>query len=115
MRMRKLLVHSIAALSGLAGCAGLVVLWNVSSATSAAAVEVADLKEQLKSGLLVRRPEEHLFIDRVVRMVEQDRLPVDLVKSVFQWARKKKKNTPFPYFEKALRLRAAELGISIDE
>ncbi len=90
-----------------------VLILNVPQDNSAAAVEVADLKDQLKNGLQARRPEEHAFIDRVVQMVRNDDLPMDLVKSTFQWARKSKKPYPFPYFERALRLRAAEIGIEI--
>ncbi len=115
MRLWKLLLRCAVVLGGVVGGAGLAALRDATPTHQAAAVEVADLKDQLKSGLFVRRPEEHAFIDRVVRMVEQERLPVDLVKSVFQWARKQKKRYPFPYFERALRLRAAELGLSIDE
>jgi hypothetical protein len=80
--------------------------------TITAAEEVAPLKDQLKNGLEARRPEDRLFCDRVAQMVEESRLPVELVKGTFQWARRKKPY-PFPYFERALRLRAAELGIQI--
>ena len=49
-------------------------------------------------------------------MVEDDDLPMPLVKSTFQWARKKAKykNYPFPYFEFALRERARRIGIVIE-
>jgi hypothetical protein len=81
--------------------------------TITAAEETAPLNEQLKNGLQARRPEDRLFCERVAQMVENNQLPVDLVKGTFQWARTRKKPYPFPYFEKALRLRAAELGIEI--
>ncbi len=76
------------------------------------AIEVADLQDQLESGLRARLPAEFAFIRRVVNLVETDRLPLDLVVSTFQWARRHKRY-PFPYFERALRTRAARLGIAI--
>jgi hypothetical protein len=48
-------------------------------------------------------------------LVENDKLPVKTVKAVFQWARDKgaKNNYPFPYFQRALKIRAKKLGIVI--
>jgi len=76
-------------------------------------VDVADLKDQLKNGLRVRRPGDLAFIDTVVEQVELGRLPLPLVKSTFQWARTKMIRYPFPYFAKALRIRAGKLGIKL--
>jgi hypothetical protein len=78
----------------------------------ATAAQVADLQEQLEFGLKTRRPAEIAFIARVVTLVEQDRLPLALVKSTFQWARPKQPR-PFPYFERAMRIRAARIGVQI--
>jgi hypothetical protein len=88
-------------------------LWHEPADQRAGAEEIADLKDQLKNGLQARRPEDRAFLDRVAKMVESDQLPVELVKSTFQWARTRKKPYPYPYFEKALKLRAAELGITV--
>ncbi|MBW3600096.1 MAG: hypothetical protein KY475_22840 [Planctomycetes bacterium] len=105
----------------LAGSALAAGLWHSTGAEPAAAQEaqeaqeIAELKEQLKNGLLVERPEDQAFIDRVVRMVKEKRLPVELVKSTFQWARLRKKPYPFPYFKRALEIRAGERGIKIDQ
>ena len=41
-------------------------------------VDVADLKDQLKNGLRVRRPGDLAFIDTVVEQVEMGRLPLPL-------------------------------------
>jgi hypothetical protein len=76
-------------------------------------IDVADLKDQLKNGLRVRRPGDLAFIDKVVELVEGGRLPVSLVKGTFQWARTKTTRYPFPYFAKALRIRAGKLGIKL--
>jgi len=79
------------------------------------AVEVADLKEQLENGLKARLPADFAFISKVVTLVEQDKLPLNMVKAVFQWSRKKgaANNYPFPYFQRALKIRAKKLGIVI--
>jgi hypothetical protein len=71
-----------------------------------------DLRETLEAGLRARRPEEFAFIGRVVAMVERGDLPLSLVQSTFQWARKKR---PYPYvfFERGLKRRAAALGIPV--
>ena len=96
----------------LVGEAALTVNTSVSSGSRATAADVADLSDQLEGGLRARLPREFAFIGRVVRMVEGRRLPLDLVMSTFQWARRKKPY-PFPYFERALRTKAARRGIAI--
>jgi hypothetical protein len=83
------------------------------TAVSPIGVQVADLQEQLENGLQARLPAEFAFIARVVMKVQQNQLPLELVKGTFQWSRGKKPY-PFPYFERALRLRAARLGIALD-
>ena len=78
----------------------------------ASAATVADLQDQLVSGLKVRRPVDFAFIARVVTLVEQDRLPLSLVLSTYQWARPKTPR-PFPYFVRGLRIRAARIGVQL--
>jgi hypothetical protein len=75
-------------------------------------VTLPTLKQQLQIGLLARTPDEQAFVDEVVSMVNSGELPLSLVQSTFLWARRHK---PYPmqYFERALRVRANELGISI--
>ena len=75
-------------------------------------VQVANLKQQLEAGLRIQRPQDFAFIDRIVVMVENKQLPLDMVKSTFAWARKKEAY-PFIYFERGLQARAARRGISI--
>jgi len=76
---------------------------------------VADLHQQLKSGLKARRPVEFTFIAKVVTMVENDELPLDLVMSTFIWTRNnpQAREYPFVYFQQALRERAKKQGISV--
>jgi hypothetical protein len=75
--------------------------------------KVGDLKEQIKSQLRPRSPREFAFLDRVVDMVEKDQLPLRIVKATFNWARKKHRRYRFPYFQRALQIEAAKLGIKV--
>ena len=99
----------------------LVVLFAAQAATgaqtigrrrSSSSARIATLKEQLESGLRARRPTEFAFIQRVVDQVDRGELPRSLVQSTFQWARRKKPY-PYPFFERALKIRAARLGIVV--
>ena len=74
---------------------------------------VADLQDQLENGLKARLPNEFAFIDVVVQRVEARQLTSGEVKSVFQWARRKNKHTPFPYFQRAMRIIAARKGVDL--
>ena len=74
---------------------------------------VADLQDQLESGLKARRPVEFAFIGRVIERVEARQLTVGEVTSVFQWARRKNKHIPFPYFQRAIRIIAARKNVEL--
>ena len=79
---------------------------------SASATEVADLQTQLERKLRVYTPREKQFVADVVNLVQQDQLPLSLVTALMRWA-SPKRPYPFAYFEKALRLQAAKIGVSI--
>lgn len=74
---------------------------------------VASLRDQLRSGLKARRDVEFKFIDEVVQLVKTKKLPVKLVMETFQYARNKRTKYPFQYFQRALVLRAARLGVTL--
>lgn len=76
---------------------------------------VPALKDQLAKGLQARRPEEFAFIDKVVKLVEQERLSADLVRSSFLYVRKTRKDRKYlvAIFEQVLRARAAQAGIEL--
>ena len=74
---------------------------------------VASLRDQLKAGLRARRDVEFKFIEDVVKLVEQRKLPVKLVVETFRYARRKRTGYPFQYFQRALALRAARVGVTI--
>lgn len=85
----------------------------------------ATLNELLRSILKCRRPEEFAYVNLVTAKVDSGQLPVALVLSMMQWARKRsrqevenhRRNTdiPFPYFQQGMHLRAAEIGVNLPE
>lgn len=72
----------------------------------------ASLKETLMYGLRPRTPDDEAFIDMVVAKTDAKVLPLDLVVSTYRYA-KNKRPFPFPYFERALRVRARQIGIEL--
>jgi hypothetical protein len=80
--------------------------------TTSGGATVPTLKDQLKTGLLARTPDENAFVDEVVQMVDDGDLPLSLVNSTFLWARRKQ---PYPmqYFIQALKARAKAQGITL--
>lgn len=70
------------------------------------------LKDTLDAGLKARLPTEFEFVDRVVRMVDHGRIPLEMVQSTFLWARKKRIHQ-FQYFEHGLRMRAEQAGVQL--
>ncbi|MDA0659049.1 MAG: hypothetical protein O2931_13775 [Planctomycetota bacterium] len=75
--------------------------------------KVANLKDQLEKGLKARRPEEFAYIGYIHSLVESGDLPVKLVLETFHWSRRQDPHFPFPYFQRAIRVRAARAGITI--
>jgi len=68
--------------------------------------------ETMRSALRTATPEEDGFIDYVLDLVDEGRLPLSLVESTFQWARKKPRHR-FQYFRFGLIVRAAQQGIEL--
>ena len=81
------------------------------AADRAAAATALDA-EKMKAALVTAKPEENGFVDRVVAMTKQGQLPVSLVESTFQWARKRPQYR-FQFFKRALIVRAAKIGINL--
>jgi len=75
------------------------------------AQDIPDLQTRLERGLKATRPNELAFIARVVRLVDDERLPLGLVNSTYKWAVGKR--PPMPYFEQAMRVRAARFGVRL--
>lgn len=85
---------------------------NTAVADAIVSIDIADLRSRLEKDLLARLPSDFAFVDRVIELVEQGTLPLNLVNRMYLWARKKPKNQ-FQYFERALRIQASQLGIEI--
>ncbi len=72
------------------------------------------LESRLTTGLKARRPEDVEFVERVAEMVRAGQLPAKVVDSTFLWAIRRGRSYPFPAFQRALRIQADRLGITID-
>jgi len=77
-------------------------------------LNTAELRDQLTYGLRVAFPEQQVFVDQVVAKVEAGELSRAMVNVVYVWAKKRKPNIPFPYFEYVMRLLAEKRGISFE-
>ena len=80
-----------------------------------ASTDVAGLKDTLEKGLRAQFPQDLAFIAKVVMMVDNNELPLDVVIGTYDWVRKNRsyKKYLMPYFEQVLRSRAAQLGVQI--
>ena len=72
----------------------------------------ANLQQRLESGLKARLPSEFAFIRRVVQLVDEGKLPEDVVQAAFNWARERRPY-PYQYFVRAIRELAARRGVRI--
>jgi hypothetical protein len=88
---------------------------SVSAKADVVRVNVANLQQQLESGLRARTKADFAFIKKVVAMVSADTLPLSLVKGTFQWTRKNPEAQKYPliYFQRALRERAKKIGVTV--
>jgi len=77
--------------------------------------QVANLKDTLEKGLKCRLDREFRFVDRVVIAVDNGQLPEKTVLEMFSYARRKNQHRPFVYFERGLIIRAAQLGVILEE
>jgi hypothetical protein len=94
-----------------AGVASLLVLVFLMTSTTPGATPRLDAAT-IKAALRTAQPEEDGFVDRVVALVNQRKLPYKLVYSTFLWARAKPRHK-FQYFKRALILRAARIGVRL--
>ncbi len=90
-------------------CVVMAIGWIWAQQATAAVQLDAD---KIKVALRTVTPDEEAFVQHIVTMVKEGKLPVDLVNSTLQWARKKPAYQ-FQYFKRAIILRAAKQGISI--
>jgi|688.fasta_scaffold1551394_2 hypothetical protein len=79
--------------------------------TPAGDSEYTSLETLLTTGLKARRPEETAFIADVVGLVNAGKLPRKVVDSTYLWAIRRRRDYPFPAFERAVRMQAERLGV----
>lgn len=71
------------------------------------------LRQQLEKGLKCRRPVEFEFVKNVTDMVDQRKLPLDIVNKSFGWSRKQNSFRPWIYFQQSLIQLAKKQGIQL--
>lgn len=71
-----------------------------------------ELRALLEVGLRPASAQQAAFLDKIVEMVGDGRLPLEMVEGTFVWARRQS-GWAYPYFEQAIRLRARRAGIKI--
>ena len=72
----------------------------------------ASLQETLVYGLRPRTPADEAFIQMVVEKTNAKVLPLELVIATYRYAAGKRPY-PYPYFERALRVRARQIGVEL--
>ena len=70
------------------------------------------LRELLEKDLRARREGEFKFIGRVVARVEEGKIPLETVITMYKWS-KKKSHRPYQYFEKGMKVQAKRLGVDL--
>jgi len=73
-----------------------------------------DLKGQLEKGLKARRPVEFQYINQIMTLVENGKLPRSMVTSTFVWARKQP-TRQLQAFQFALQVRAKGLNVQLPD
>ncbi len=83
-------------------CLSLVLIFTLLATVGSRTAKASSLDaDTMKVALHTATPEEDGFIAYVLDLVDQGKLPVDLVKSTFLWA-KKKPRCKFQYFKRGL-------------
>jgi hypothetical protein len=71
------------------------------------------LRDLLTNGLKATRENERLYIDLVVKLVVEKKIPVSMVYACFDYARKRYPPYPFPYFQYSLKTLAKRKNIEL--
>ncbi len=93
-----------------------ICLIHSSKAEAGTFLKKANLQQTLNSVLKARTDTQKAYVKRVTELVNQGKLPLQIVDSSYLWIRKKattraRKIYPIIYFQEVLRLRAKGLGI----
>jgi hypothetical protein len=92
--------------------AALSLCGSIATAADTGTSTTPKLKDTLEKGLKARLPSEFAFIDEVISKVDDGTLPRSMVESTFLWARRRQIHA-FEYFEQGLKVRAAQIGVSL--
>lgn len=79
----------------------------------AAGSRVADLQRQLVNRLRATTPERQEFVRRVVVETEAGRIEPRLVQALVRYSVRRRPDFPFPFFERAMRIKAKEVGVDL--
>lgn len=74
---------------------------------------VARLEEQLINRLHATTEAQRVYLRRVVRLVEENRLPMELVVAIERYSLRRNPQFAFPFFERALRFESAKRGVTL--
>jgi len=101
-------------------CCGILTMWGpaaraqVSTRNPTSPYVQVTLRQQLQKGLKCRRPSDFAFVNHVVDLVDEGKLPIDLVNICFDWSRQRSNHIPIVYFERSLTQLARQKGFSLD-
>lgn len=94
-------------------CLSLALLLVLLVAVGARAADQSVLDASImKVALRAGTPDENLFIDNVVHLVDIGVLPAAMVESTFLWA-KKKSRYRVQYFKRGLQIQAEAIGVTL--
>ncbi len=65
------------------------------------------------NGLRVVTPDQRAYVNQVVALVDQGKLPRAMVNVIYVWAIKRNPRVPLPYFQFALRALAERRGVTV--
>jgi hypothetical protein len=98
--------------SVLIGAIVLAMLAAAGTPVEAASPLTADV---MRATLRTGSPDEEAYITYIATLLEQGRLPRDMVEGIFQWARGKPYPKRVQYFKRGLITKAAEIGIVLPQ
>jgi hypothetical protein len=67
----------------------------------------------LRAGLRTADPASEAYITYIATLLQQNRLPQDLVSGVFRWTQRKPASARAEYFKQGLIVKAREIGITL--
>ncbi len=112
--MKKFLIALVAVvLFGTPLLIGVSIAGNGGTVNKNGKVNLDALHQMLTKGLKATRENEKLYIDRVVLLVAEDKLPLSLVYASFDYARKRRPDYPFPYFHYSLTTLAKRKNLDL--